>query len=228
MHFTGMAAVVFHPNPLIIVSHALVAPETLAIAIAAIAFLIIALGLVSTLVDNYLERMATGEAERLRRHIRELETTKLELVAAKELADAGSRSKSEFLANMSHELRTPLNAIIGFSDFMLAGSLGPIGNPRYLEYITDIQESGCHLLQLVNDILDLSSLDAGQRTLQEQEISIEKLLSDVKRMVVGLAHKAKVKLLMDASLGLCHLFADERRVRQIVLNLRSNAIKFTI
>ena len=167
------------------------------------------------------------EIGRLAHAVTQFKATAIVLRAAKEEAEAGNRTKSAFLANISHELRTPLNAIIGFSDLMLAASLGPIGNPRYLEYIADIQKSGCHLLKLVNDILDLSCLDAGQRPLQEQEISIEKLLSDVKRMVVGLADNAKVELLMDAPTGLCHLFADERRVCQIVLNLLSNAIKFT-
>ena len=167
------------------------------------------------------------EIGRLAHAVTQFKATAIVLRAAKEEAEAGNRTKSAFLANISHELRTPLNAIIGFSDLMLAASLGPIGNPRYLEYIADIQKSGCHLLKLVNDILDLSCLDAGQRPLREQEISIEKLLSDVKRMVVSLAANAKVKLLMDAPPGLPHLFADERCVCQIVLNLLSNAIKFT-
>jgi signal transduction histidine kinase len=170
-----------------------------------------------------------GEDEigRLAHAVTQFKATAIVLRAAKEEAEAGNRTKSAFLANMSHELRTPLNAIIGFSDLMLAASLGPVGNPRYLEYITDIQQSGCHLLKLVNDILDLSCLDAGECALHEREISVEKLLSDVKRMVVGLADNARVKLLMDSPPGLCHLFADERRVCQIVQNLVSNAIKFT-
>jgi signal transduction histidine kinase len=167
------------------------------------------------------------EIGRLAHAVTQFKATAIVLRAAKEEAEAGNRAKSAFLANMSHELRTPLNAIIGFSDLMLAASFGPIGNPRCLEYIADIQKSGCHLLKLVNDILDLSCLDAGQCPLQEQEISIEKLLSDVEHMVVGLADNARVKVLMDAPRGLCHLFADERRVCQIVLNLLSNAIKFT-
>lgn len=102
MHFTAMSAIVYAPNPLIAVPTALVAPGTLAVAIAAIAFLIVALGLVEAQVDAHLARMASGEAERLRRYIGELEAKEAELVIAKDLADAGNRAKSDFLANMSH------------------------------------------------------------------------------------------------------------------------------
>jgi hypothetical protein len=113
-----MTAVIYRPDPLIIVPHALVAPATLAIAIAAVAVFIIALGLVGSLLDNHLERLALDEAER-RRYIYELEETKLQLIAAKNLADTGSRGKSNFLANMSHELRAPFECnhwLLGFDD----------------------------------------------------------------------------------------------------------------
>jgi two-component system, cell cycle sensor histidine kinase PleC len=142
-------------------------------------------------------------------------------------ADKANRAKSEFLANMSHELRTPLNAIIGFSDILKKQLFGEIGNERYLEYVCDINDSGNHLLAIINDILDLAKAEAGKLTLQEDEIDIVRSLEDAVRMCRGRAVAGGVNLLF--ANGGQHLYAlvDERVVRQIVLNLLTNAIKFT-
>lgn len=149
------------------------------------------------------------------------------LAAAKEEAEAASRTKSEFLANISHELRTPLNAIIGFSDVMRSELLGPLG-PRYRSYAKDIQESGEHLLGIINDILDLSKIEAGRLTLHEEIVDPAAIARDCTRLVSARAEEAgvllRLRVLADAPR---QVSADELKLKQILLNLLSNAIKFT-
>jgi signal transduction histidine kinase len=142
-------------------------------------------------------------------------------------AEIANRTKSEFLANMSHELRTPLNAIIGFSDVIKDERLGPVGSDRYREYADDINESGQHLLALINDILDLSKIESGTDELHEENIDIPEIANAIKKLVMGLAQTGNVKLELDVSDDIPVLRADERKVKQILLNLLSNAIKFT-
>ncbi|MFM2130522.1 MAG: Non-motile and phage-resistance protein [Pseudomonadota bacterium] len=156
--------------------------------------------------------------------IKEREET---LRAAKELAEQGSRSKSEFLANMSHELRTPLNAIIGFSQIMRAQTLGPVGSPRYLEYLDDIIESSEHLLGVINDILDVAKSEAGKLDLYEEVVDVEEEMALTGRLFAEQAAEAKVALNIHPPRGIARLSADRRKIRQILLNLVSNAIKFT-
>jgi len=150
-----------------------------------------------------------------------------ELKLALEKASAANTAKSTFLASVSHELRTPLNAIIGFSDLMLTQRLGPLGNPRYVEYIGDIHRSGLQLLALIDDLLDLTRIDAGKMTLSEREISLPLLIADARLTVELQAKKSDVEILIDLPAGLPNVCGDERRIMQIVLNLLSNAIKFT-
>jgi PAS domain S-box-containing protein len=150
-----------------------------------------------------------------------------ELVHAAQTLSAASEAKSVFLANMSHELRTPLNAIIGFSDLMRLELFGPLGSSRYREYVEDIHKSGVHLLSLINDVLDLSRLDAGRTPLVEENISLYALVGETCRIVEVQAEQSGLKLIVDVPAGLARLRADERRIRQILLNLLSNAIKFT-
>jgi two-component system cell cycle sensor histidine kinase PleC len=142
-------------------------------------------------------------------------------------ADKANKAKSEFLANMSHELRTPLNAIIGFSDILKKQLFGDLGNPRYAEYVRDINDSGNHLLAIINDILDLAKAEAGKLTLQEEDIDLVRCLDDAMRMCRGRAVTAGVNLSFANASESVYAYVDERLIRQVVLNLLTNAIKFT-
>ncbi|MCE7997411.1 MAG: PAS domain S-box protein [Rhodobiaceae bacterium] len=145
---------------------------------------------------------------------------------ARDVADSANRSKTEFLANMSHELRTPLNAIIGFSEALDREIYGELGNDRYKEYAQDIHSSGIHLLNIINDILDLSKIEADKFELAEETVSIEETIDTVMRIVAPRADQAGVKLEKSVTdgLGVC---CDERAVKQILINLLSNAVKFS-
>jgi signal transduction histidine kinase len=145
---------------------------------------------------------------------------------AKEGAEAANRAKSAFLANMSHELRTPLNAIIGFSEIIKTGVFGAAGD-RYREYAGHILSSGTHLLDLINDILDLSKLEAGQFELHEEHVDIAAAIAECLNLIEPHARRAKVRISTALEPGLPAIRGDERRIRQIVLNLLSNAVKFT-
>lgn len=142
-------------------------------------------------------------------------------------AERANKAKSAFLAMMSHELRTPLSAIIGFAEMIEQQSMGPIGNAKYAAYATDIRESGQHLLDIINDILDLSKVEAGKETLQEQDIAVEGLVAAVRVLVEGRAREAGVRLKLDCPAGLPGIRADKRRLTQILVNLLSNGVKFT-
>ena len=141
-------------------------------------------------------------------------------------AEEANQSKSEFLANMSHELRTPLNAINGFSDIMKKEMFGPLGDARYKEYVNDILFSGQHLLSLINDILDMSKIEAGKMTLNTEPMIITDLISQVLRIVRGRADENRLKLIYEGETT-PEIEADPRAVKQILLNLTTNAIKFT-
>ncbi len=234
LHFTAMTAVVYVPDPTVTVSGVVMEPNILAIAVAAVVILIMALGLIGAILDHHLADRATQEAARLRAHIARLESTQGELEAtsqhlrtALESAALANQAKSQFLATMSHELRTPLNAVIGFSEMMMSQAFGPLGNVRYREYAADIRSSGAHLLALINDILDLSRLDAGQLELNDEDLDPAELVAESVRMVRGQAQAAGLTLTQEVGTGLPLLRADRRRIRQILFNLLSNAIKFT-
>ena len=141
-------------------------------------------------------------------------------------AEEANQSKSEFLANMSHELRTPLNAINGFSDIMNKELFGPLGDPRYSEYVKDILFSGQHLLSLINDILDMSKIEAGKMSLNTEAMQMNDMISQVIRIVRGRADDNRLKLIYQED-TLPEIEADPRAVKQILLNLITNAIKFT-
>jgi len=154
------------------------------------------------------------------------EAAQAELIRTRDAAEKAARAKSEFLASMSHELRTPLNAIIGFSEAIKLGMLGPLSN-RYREYGEHIFKSGAHLLQLVDDVLDASKLEAARFELHETEVDLPTLIQSAMRLVQGSAEKSGIILCEDISPGLPAIFGDVRRLRQILLNLASNAVKFT-
>jgi PAS domain S-box-containing protein len=149
------------------------------------------------------------------------------LVAAKEVADAASRAKSEFLANMSHELRTPLNAIIGFSEMMSMQQLGPLGDKRYEEYAADIASSGKHLLDLINDILDVAKIEARQMRLDESAVDLGRTAHESLGFLKATANDGSVAVSVDVAQSMPRVLADERKMKQIVLNLLSNAVRFT-
>ena len=151
----------------------------------------------------------------------------LELAAARDAAQAASRSKSEFLANMSHELRTPLNAIIGFSEIMLCELHGSLGSERYNDYARDIHQSGRHLLEIINDILDIAKVEAGKLELRHHAIRVDELFASCSRLMGERADSAGISLVVEQPDDVPVLFADDTRLRQILLNLLSNAIKFT-
>jgi signal transduction histidine kinase len=174
------------------------------------------------------ERLLPGEAVlRLDTDITEQRTREIELRAAKEKAETANRSKSTFLANMSHELRTPLNAVIGFSDILKSELLGAMGNPKYVEYATCISDSGAHLLHLVNYILDLSRIEAGRYELRPEPLAPGELIADVIRLMRVSADESKLTLANKVAGDLPRIVVDRRAIRQVLLNILSNAIKFT-
>jgi signal transduction histidine kinase len=138
-----------------------------------------------------------------------------------------AQNRMDFLAHMSHELRTPLNAIIGFAEILSTEMLGPIGNPKYKDCVNDIHDSGKHLLRVINDVLDVAKLDAGKMKLNAYEFDACAAVRDVSRMLAGLARKAQLNLVAATPDDAIILHADERLVRQMLINLIGNAIKFT-
>jgi signal transduction histidine kinase len=148
------------------------------------------------------------------------------LRGAKEGAEAANRAKSEFLANMSHELRTPLNAVIGFSEMIKVEMFGPVGE-RYRGYAADIYNSGSHLLGLINEILDLSKLEAGQFELYEEDVDLTGTVEACLHLVEPQAQKSKIRISTALDPAVRLIRADDRRIRQILINLLSNAVKFT-
>ncbi|KKH96032.1 hypothetical protein EO95_07155 [Methanosarcina sp. 1.H.T.1A.1] len=149
-----------------------------------------------------------------------------ELVRAKMEAEVANQTKSEFLANMSHELRTPLNSIIGFSDMLLTQNFGPL-NEKQLRYVNNISVSGGHLLKLINDVLDLSKVEAGKMELNVEKFSISSSVSEVKTLLTPLASKKSIQILSMVDEKLTTIRADRTKFKQILYNLVDNAIKFT-
>src|SRR5438105_10594288 len=141
-------------------------------------------------------------------------------------AEEANQAKSKFPANMSHELRTPLNAIIGFSEIMAPGMFGPLGADKYREYCGDIHQSGQYLLDVINDILDMSKIEAGRIRLDPEPVELEAFLNDAMRVVSGRADDKRLALTARIGGGI-RLTADQRLLKQIALNLLSNAVKFT-
>jgi two-component system cell cycle sensor histidine kinase PleC len=159
--------------------------------------------------------------------IAELEVAKSMSDEARRRAEEANLAKSRFLASMSHELRTPLNAILGFSEVMSSEVLGPLANPTYREYSGDIHRSGQHLLDLINEILDLSRIEAGRYELSEESLSLLEVAEDCIGMVQLRARAKNITIHDQFEKQLPQVWADEKAIRQVILNLLSNAVKFT-
>lgn len=150
-----------------------------------------------------------------------------DMIEAKKQAEIASRAKSDLMANMSHELRTPLNAIIGFSSTMQEEIFGPVGHDKYREYLGDILNSGQHLLELINDILDVSAIEAGALELHESKVSLPMIVDASVRIIKPRADQGQVRIITAVEEEQPLIYVDERRVKQVLLNLLSNAVKFT-
>ena len=146
---------------------------------------------------------------------------------AKDQADNANNAKSTFLANMSHELRTPLNAIIGFSELMRKETFGPIGNEKYKEYLDDVNMSAEHLLDIINEVLDMSKIEAGRVELVEEDFDVHDMIVSVSRMLSSRVFSSNIEIVRNIDEGMLLINADYRLVRQVVINLLSNAIKFS-
>ena len=149
------------------------------------------------------------------------------MTLARQQAEKASAAKSEFLAKISHEMRTPLNAIIGFSEMMMEERFGPVGNERYRDYLKDINTSGAHLVSLLNDLLDLSKIEAGKMELSFERVDLNEVTQQSVAIMQTQASRARVIVRTALSMNIPGIVADTRSVRQIVLNLLSNSIKFT-
>ena len=181
-----------------------------------------------------IERAVTERTAELRTanaaletEIHERERIELELRVAKERAEVASRAKSEFLGMMGHELRTPLNAVIGFSELLRSEAMGPLGNDQYRAYAEDIHVSGTELLTRINDILELTKINADDFSLHEEPLDVTEAVESVLSVIAPKAAAAELELDARLESGLPALRADLRAVKQILLNLLSNAIKFT-
>ncbi len=168
-----------------------------------------------------------GHTVMISNDITELEKTQSALVRAKEEAELASRTKTEFLANMSHELRTPLNSIIGFSELLIATDFDTLGKDKVPEYLGDINRSGRHLLRLISDILDISKIEVGELQMEEEALCLRELSEECLRMIAERAQRSGTQIIHNERPPKVRLFADAMRVKQIVLNLLTNAIKFT-
>ena len=168
----------------------------------------------------------TASQNELERKAAELSELNRDYQIETERAEAANKAKSEFLANMSHELRTPLNAIIGFSEVLQARMFGPLGSDKYAEYADDIHNSGIHLLTVINDILDMAKIEAGQMHIDCQQVDMAPLLDEALRLVAIQAENKGIEVHQKISKHLS-LNADRRAMKQILLNLLSNAVKFT-
>jgi len=177
--------------------------------------------------NTQLLAAAQGEIRELKGHVESFKKTEAELRAATREVQRAAATKAEFVSKVSHEIRTPLNAITGFAELMIAERFGPIGNERYAEYLKDIHAAGMHVVALLNDLLDLSKIETGQLDLAFANVSLNDLTQQCVGIMQPQASRARIIIRTSLTPGLPQVVADERSLRQIVLNLLSNSIKFT-
>jgi signal transduction histidine kinase len=170
---------------------------------------------------------AEGQIGALKARLQSLDKTEEELRAAKRDAHKAATEKADFLAKVSHEIRTPLNAITGFAEVIMAERFGPIGNERYRDYLKDIHVAGTHLVSLLNDLVDLSKIETGQLDLTFAPVGLNELTQQCVGIMQPQASRARIIIRTSLTPGLPQVTADERSLRQIVLNLLANSIKFT-
>jgi len=171
--------------------------------------------------------MPDGAVVSLYSDITERKASEEKMVQALSQAELANRAKSDFLANMSHELRTPLNAIIGFAEAVSSELLGPVYDKKQLEYIKDIHSSGLLLLSIINDLLDMSKIEAGKLELARERVAVQPLIREAVRMVSERAKSRKLALIATVPEEEISVWGDERAIKQILLNLLSNAVKFS-
>ncbi len=199
---------------------------------------LVSVGTDITLLKRHQERLRESEhrqsliigdlsasRQKLEKQKSELSFANASYLAEKERAEAANRAKSEFLANMSHELRTPLNAILGFSELLITNMFGPLGSDKYDEYAKDIHDSGKHLLNVINDILDMSKIEAGRMDIERQSVDLAPLIEEALRITSIPAKDKGISISRSVSEGLT-LSADRRAMKQVLINLLSNAVKF--
>ncbi len=174
------------------------------------------------LTDSFNEMLSEIDARNV-----QLRKQYAELEKAKDAAESANRAKSQFLANISHELRTPLNAVIGFSSILMNQLFGPLGDQKYMEYAKDINDSGAHLLDIINDILDLSKAEAGKLALSYEEVHVGKAINKCLTIITERAQKGNISISTDVPKMLPSLIVDRLRFIQVVINILSNAVKFT-
>jgi PAS domain S-box-containing protein len=182
------------------------------------------------LIPLFITVGRNGESQKysvVLRDITQWKKAEEELVTARRFAETASEQKTEFLARVSHEIRTPLNAIIGFSDVMIEERFGPVGNERYREYLRDINRSGVHVLDLINDLLDISKIEAGKMDLSYEAVDLNQVVSETVALLQPQANGERIIIRTSLSRAVPKVVADVRSMRQIILNLVSNAIKFT-
>jgi len=177
-------------------------------------------------LNNHLNELMIAQ-ERLEKQGAEMVGLIEDYSLAKEEAEEANLAKSQFLANMSHELRTPLNAVIGFSQILSTETFGPLGDEKYLSYANDIHQSGHHLLDLINDVLDMSRIEAGKYDFHIEQIDLPELIEESLKMVEGRAADSVIELAFSNENNVKSILADRRALKQCMINLLTNAVKFT-